>query len=32
MSTLSLTLWTHVIRGLFDNDFILAAKIEELHS
>ena len=27
----TLTLWTHVIKGLFDNDFILAAKIDELH-
>lgn len=25
-----LTLWTHVIHGLFDNDFILAAKIDEI--
>ncbi|MFX1560092.1 MAG: 4a-hydroxytetrahydrobiopterin dehydratase [Promethearchaeota archaeon] len=26
----TLTLWTHAIKGLFDNDFILAAKIDEL--
>jgi 4a-hydroxytetrahydrobiopterin dehydratase len=26
----TLTLWTHAIRGLFENDFILAAKIDEL--
>jgi 4a-hydroxytetrahydrobiopterin dehydratase len=25
-----ITLWTHAIGGLFENDFILAAKIEEL--
>lgn len=25
-----LVLWTHAINGLFDNDFILAAKIEKL--
>lgn len=25
-----LTLWTHAIKGLFENDFILAAKIDEL--
>ncbi|HEX9664499.1 MAG TPA: 4a-hydroxytetrahydrobiopterin dehydratase [Patescibacteria group bacterium] len=25
-----IVLWTHAIRGLFDNDFILAAKIEEI--
>ncbi|MFX1484341.1 MAG: 4a-hydroxytetrahydrobiopterin dehydratase [Promethearchaeota archaeon] len=25
-----LTLWTHAISGLFDNDFILAAKIDEV--
>lgn len=24
-----LTLWTHAINGLFDNDFILAAKIDK---
>lgn len=27
---LTLELWTHKIHGLFDNDFILAAKIDEL--
>lgn len=27
---LTLELWTHKINGLFDNDFILAAKIDEL--
>lgn len=26
----TLTLWTHAIKGLFDNDFILAAKIDTL--
>ncbi|MFW9806104.1 MAG: 4a-hydroxytetrahydrobiopterin dehydratase [Candidatus Thorarchaeota archaeon] len=26
----TLTLWTHAIKGLHDNDFILAAKIDEL--
>lgn len=26
----TLTLWTHAIKGLFDNDFILAAKFDEL--
>lgn len=26
----TLTLWTHAINGLFDNDFILAAKIDEI--
>ncbi|MHA3963939.1 MAG: 4a-hydroxytetrahydrobiopterin dehydratase [Candidatus Thorarchaeota archaeon SMTZ1-45] len=26
----TLTLWTHAIKGLFDNDFILAAKIDEI--
>lgn len=26
------TLWTHAIGGLFDNDFILAAKIDELET
>lgn len=26
----TLTLWTHAINGLHDNDFILAAKIDEL--
>ncbi len=26
----TLTLWTHAIKGLFDNDFIMAAKIDEL--
>lgn len=25
------TLWTHAIKGLFLNDFILAAKIDELY-
>ena len=24
------TLWTHAINGLFDNDFIMAAKIDKL--
>ncbi|MFW9788225.1 MAG: 4a-hydroxytetrahydrobiopterin dehydratase [Candidatus Thorarchaeota archaeon] len=28
----TLTLWTHAIKGLYDNDFILAAKIDELIS
>jgi 4a-hydroxytetrahydrobiopterin dehydratase len=27
----TLTLWTHAIKGLFDNDFILAAKIDEMN-
>ena len=26
----TITLWTHKINGLFDNDFILAAKIDEI--
>ncbi len=26
-----LTIWTHKVDGLHENDFILAAKIEELH-
>jgi len=26
----TLTAWTHAINGLFDNDFIVAAKIDEL--
>ena len=26
----TLTLWTHAIKGLHENDFILAAKIDEL--
>ena len=26
----TLTLWTHAINGLFDNDFIVAAKIDEM--
>ena len=26
----TLILWTHAIKGLFENDFILAAKIDEL--
>ena len=26
----TLTLWTHAIKGLFKNDFILAAKIDEI--
>lgn len=26
----TLTLWTHAIKGLFDNDFIMAAKIDEI--
>lgn len=26
------TLWTHAIGGLFDNDFILAAKIDKISS
>ena len=26
----TLTLWTHAIKGLYENDFILAAKIDEL--
>ena len=26
----TITLWTHFIKGLTENDFILAAKIEEL--
>lgn len=25
-----ITLWTHAIKGLFENDFILAAKIDKL--
>ncbi len=25
-----ITLWTHAISGLFDNDFILAAKIDQI--
>ncbi len=28
----TLTAWTHAINGLFDNDFIVAAKIDELQS
>jgi 4a-hydroxytetrahydrobiopterin dehydratase len=28
---LTIELWTHKIDGLFDNDFILAAKIDELY-
>ncbi|TFG31160.1 4a-hydroxytetrahydrobiopterin dehydratase [Candidatus Thorarchaeota archaeon] len=28
----TITAWTHAINGLFDNDFIVAAKIDELHS
>ena len=28
---LTFELWTHKINGLFDNDFILAAKIDELY-
>ena len=27
----ALTLWTHAIEGLSENDFIMAAKIGELH-
>jgi len=27
-----LTLWTHAINGLHENDFILAAKIDEMKS
>jgi 4a-hydroxytetrahydrobiopterin dehydratase len=26
----TLTLWTHAIKGLHENDFIIAAKIDEL--
>ncbi len=26
----TLTFWTHAINGLFDNDFIMAAKVDEL--
>jgi 4a-hydroxytetrahydrobiopterin dehydratase len=26
----SLTLWTHAINGLFDNDFVMAAKIDKI--
>ncbi|OLS29540.1 MAG: putative pterin-4-alpha-carbinolamine dehydratase [Candidatus Thorarchaeota archaeon AB_25] len=26
----TLTLWTHAINGLFENDFIVAAKIDEI--
>lgn len=26
----TITAWTHAINGLFDNDFIVAAKIDEL--
>lgn len=29
---LTVELWTHKIKGLFDNDFILAAKIDWLYS
>lgn len=29
---LTIDLWTHKINGLFDNDFILAAKIDEIYS
>lgn len=29
-NTLKIELWTHKINGLYDNDFILAAKIDEL--
>ena len=28
--TVTLTLWTHKVRGLHQNDFILAAKIDQL--
>ncbi len=28
----TITLWTHKIDGLFDNDFILAAKINEIEN
>ena len=28
----TITAWTHAIKGLFDNDFIVAAKIDELLS
>lgn len=28
---LTVELWTHKIHGLFDNDFILAAKIDQLY-
>ncbi|MDZ4244277.1 MAG: 4a-hydroxytetrahydrobiopterin dehydratase [Candidatus Doudnabacteria bacterium] len=27
-----ITLWTHAINGLFENDFILAAKIDRLNN
>lgn len=30
-SKVTLTLWTHAIGGLSDNDFIMAAKIDELY-
>ena len=26
----TLTFWTHAIKGLYDNDFIMAAKVDEL--
>jgi 4a-hydroxytetrahydrobiopterin dehydratase len=29
-NNVTITLWTHAIKGLFLNDFILAAKIDEL--
>ncbi len=29
-NVVTLTLYTHAIKGLFDNDFIMAAKIDEL--
>lgn len=29
-NTVTIELWTHAISGLFENDFILAAKIEEI--
>lgn len=29
-NVVNLTLWTHAIGGLFDNDFILAAKIDAI--
>ncbi|MFW9944514.1 MAG: 4a-hydroxytetrahydrobiopterin dehydratase [Candidatus Sifarchaeia archaeon] len=26
----TLTFWTHAIKGLYDNDFIMAAKVDEI--
>ena len=31
-SKVTLELWTHAVAGLSENDFILAAKIDQIHS